>query len=166
MKYHPDHGGNADDFKRLYDAYDKAKNASVNGLPDGVAPEATMAAGAGVAASGMEGQMNPEARKMAEQIWQASERVVSDESNVWSDIKKQNEAKRKKRYLEVHFEYSSYTINLKKHSIRVITKEELQMAFTLLVLFKLTIFIKKLLQFGFIGASLPLYPSYHGSLYQ
>lgn len=90
MKYHPDHGGNAEDFKRLMDAYQKAKIASVNGLPDGVSPEVVMAAGASVAASGMEGQnISPEARKMAEQIWQSSEKVMAEEITSAKDIQDQ-----------------------------------------------------------------------------
>jgi len=54
MKYHPDHGGNADDFKKLMDAYNGAKKAAESGGEQTIGSEAVMAAGSAVAASGME----------------------------------------------------------------------------------------------------------------
>ena len=98
-KYHPDAGGNPEDFKVLQKAYEDTKNISVNGSPDGIAPEATMAAGAGVAASGMaERGVTPEQRQAAMDAMFAAGKISRKESVFYGhhpeqDLNAQHEAR-------------------------------------------------------------------------
>jgi len=98
-KYHPDAGGNPEDFKVLQKAYEDTKNISVNGSPDGIAPEATMAAGAGVAASGMaERGVTPEQRQAAMDAMFAAANISRKESVFYGhhpeqDLNAQHEAR-------------------------------------------------------------------------
>jgi hypothetical protein len=108
MKYHPDHGGDPDDFKMLMGAYNKAKEASANGGESGVAPEAVVVAGAGVAASGMRGvEISPQQRQSILDAMFAANDLASKESEFNSRLQEQERnAQHEARMKEIDEDYA------------------------------------------------------------